>query len=138
MCMAGFPILGEKGVGFGIMVVCSLTISWISIALCFLHAPSACGIQTAHLSQNEANLEKQFICFTTYISGAIIGFHVKCISYKLVSLWAPKVSFAGGDIPADECKSFESEEMENYKQALQDLVRAVSIAHAQGKTLGDY
>ena len=57
---------------------------------------------------------------------------------KIVSLWAPKVSFAGGDIPADECKSFESEEMENYKQALQDLVRAVSIAHAQGKTLGDY
>ena len=82
MCMAGFPVLGEKGVGFGIMVVCSLTISWISIALCFLHAPSACGIQTAHLSQNEANLEKQFICFTTYISGAIIGFHVKCISYN--------------------------------------------------------
>lgn len=57
---------------------------------------------------------------------------------KIVSLWAPKVSFAGGDNPADECKSFESEEMENYKQALQDLVRAVSIAHAQGKTLGDY
>ena len=57
---------------------------------------------------------------------------------KIVSLWAPKVSFAGGDNPAAERKSFESEEMENYKQALQDLVRAVSIAHAQGKTLGDY
>ena len=44
----------------------------------------------------------------------------------------------GGDKPSSLCKAMDSDEIETYKQAMQDLVKAVAIAHAQGKTLDDY
>ena len=45
-----------------------------------------------------------------------------------------KVEFAGGDKPADECKNLSEEEMDSYKSALAEVVKAVSIAHCVGKT----
>ena len=49
-----------------------------------------------------------------------------------------QITYAGGDKPSSRCKAMDSEEIDTYKQAMQDLVKAVAIAHAQGKTLDDY
>ena len=49
-----------------------------------------------------------------------------------------QVDYVGGDKPAEECKKTDSEEVEHYRQALEDLVKAVSIAHALGTTLKDF
>ena len=49
-----------------------------------------------------------------------------------------QITYAGGDKPSSLCKAMDSDEIETYKQAMQDLVKAVAIAHAQGKTLDDY
>jgi len=45
-----------------------------------------------------------------------------------------KVEFAGGDKPADECKDISEEQIDSYKSALAEIVKAVSIAHCVGKT----
>lgn len=42
------------------------------------------------------------------------------------------------DKVAGECKDLENEEVINYKDALAELVKAVSIAHAVGKGPTDF
>lgn len=46
---------------------------------------------------------------------------------------AHEVDYLGGDKDAETCKDPLSEEMVHYKDALTDLVKAVSIAHFLGK-----
>jgi len=48
------------------------------------------------------------------------------------------VEFAGGDKEKEGCKALDSDEMEAYKGALHDLVRAVSIAHFLGLSTSDF
>lgn len=66
-----------------------------------------------------------------------MGKHVWDETSLLPSSFA-QVDFVGGDKPKEDCKDVKSDEVENYRQALQELVKAVSIAHALGKTLSDY
>ena len=49
-----------------------------------------------------------------------------------------QVNYVGGDKPHEECKDLDSEDVESFRAALTDLVKAVSIAHALGKTYQDY
>ena len=44
----------------------------------------------------------------------------------------------GGDKPSNKLKDFESDEVMAYKQALQDLVKGVAVAHSLGKTSKDF
>ena len=51
---------------------------------------------------------------------------------------AHEVDYLGGDKGAETCKEPLSEEMVDYKDALTDLVKAVSIAHFLGKKTEDF
>ena len=44
-----------------------------------------------------------------------------------------EVQYVGGDKPKAECKNHEDPEMLAYREALKDLVKAVSVAHLAGK-----
>ena len=44
----------------------------------------------------------------------------------------------GGDKEAELCKKLDDPEVTTYKLALQELVKAVSIAHYLGKTMDDF
>lgn len=44
----------------------------------------------------------------------------------------------GGDKEAAKCKEVESDEVVAYKDALKDLVTAVSVVHSLGKSLEDF
>ena len=44
-----------------------------------------------------------------------------------------EVQYIGGDKPKAECKEHEDGEMVAYREALKDLVKAVSVAHLTGK-----
>ena len=53
---------------------------------------------------------------------------------QLVLPPSPQVEFVGGDKPKDELKPVDDPCVLGYKQALQDLVKAVGVAHFLGKT----
>lgn len=49
-----------------------------------------------------------------------------------------KVNFAGGDKPAEDCKDPTSKDMTSFKDAMTDLVKAVSIVHFLGKDVQEF
>ena len=52
--------------------------------------------------------------------------------------YAHEVDYLGGDKDMEICKDPFSEEMVHYKDALTELVKAVSIAHFLGKSPEDF
>ncbi|CAK9084998.1 unnamed protein product [Durusdinium trenchii] len=55
-----------------------------------------------------------------------------------VGLLQKRVEFLGGDKPAKELKDVEDATVSAYKEALTDLVKAISIADTAGKSLKDF
>ena len=53
-------------------------------------------------------------------------------------LGTAQVDYAGGDKCGDKCQDLESKDILDYKNALDDLIKAVSVAHSMGKTLRDF
>lgn len=49
-----------------------------------------------------------------------------------------QIIFVGGDKRADQLKSMEAEDVIAYKEALTELVKAVSVAQALGKRPEDF
>ena len=60
------------------------------------------------------------------------------IQRYLVQFIHAQVNFMGGDKEAELCKKLDDPEVTTYKLALQELVKAVSIAHYLGKTMDDF
>lgn len=49
-----------------------------------------------------------------------------------------EVDFVGGDKPAKEMKDVQGLEVQAYKDALQDIVKAIAVADLLGKSLKDF
>lgn len=48
------------------------------------------------------------------------------------------MDFVGGDKEKHLCKDLVSDEVDAYRAALAELVKAVSVAHSLGKNPGDF
>ena len=64
------------------------------------------------------------------ISFSLVPYLPHCINTQ--------VEYMGGDKEAAKCKEVESDEVVAYKDALKDLVTAVSVVHSLGKSLEDF
>ena len=71
------------------------------------------------------------ICNIAFLSP--VAFQIRKLMNICLHYCAREVDYLGGDKDAEICKDPASEEMVHYKDALADLVKAVSIVHFLGK-----